>query len=329
MFEKQLLTAALCLCLLAGISVSVRGLETEKTEAAVENAETTEESPADSVIMETGLCGKDGDNLTYTLYWDGTLVVKGTGEMQDFQAPGGSGLIPDAPWKTDCVKAVIEDGVTSVGENAFMSCLKLERVELAGSVQRIGKSAFAGSSCLKSVTLREGTCEIGPYAFSQCDHLEEADIPGACAIGGSAFIACSSLKRVNLGEGLVSIGQVAFYGCSGLEEIEIPKSVETIGVYPFLDSGLARAWIQPGWEYEEGVFPDGCEVLLREGPDPLEKCVTVFAACYESGALAEIVQGGMEGGKPLFSREIPAGWVMYFLDENGVPVCPAEEVIEP
>lgn len=311
MLSKQMLAATLSLFLLAGMPVPVHGLETE---AAGEN-------PAALGIMDTGPCGRDGDNLTYTLYEDGTLVISGTGEMRDFQAPGGSGQIPDAPWKTDCVKAVIEDGVTSVGENAFMSCSKLEHVELARSVRSVGEGAFSGSSCLKSVTLREGACTVGAFAFSQCDRLEEADIPGACAIGGQAFAGCVCLSRVNLGEGLASIGSAAFYCCSGLEEIEMPESVETIGVYPFLDSGLVRAWIQPGWEYEEGVFPDGCEVLFREEPDPPEDCVTVFATCYEGGALAEIVQGGMESGKPLFSREIPAGWTLYFLDPDGRPIC--------
>ena len=35
-------------------------------------------------VKKTGSCGIDGDNVTYTLYEDGTLVIAGSGKMKNF-----------------------------------------------------------------------------------------------------------------------------------------------------------------------------------------------------------------------------------------------------
>ena len=64
-------------------------------------------------MIKSGSCGK---NLTWTLDKDGTLTIKGTGEMKNY---AGS----DNPWNRLRVKiVVIQQGLTSIGKEAFRDC---------------------------------------------------------------------------------------------------------------------------------------------------------------------------------------------------------------
>lgn len=39
---------------------------------------------AEPAVIDSGTCGADGDNLTWTLYDTGELVIDGTGRMTDY-----------------------------------------------------------------------------------------------------------------------------------------------------------------------------------------------------------------------------------------------------
>lgn len=55
--------------------------------------------------------GTCGENLTWTLDDDGLLTISGTGDMSDYMFRG--------PWNYAPKAVVIEEGVTSIGKNAF------------------------------------------------------------------------------------------------------------------------------------------------------------------------------------------------------------------
>ncbi len=64
-------------------------------------------------VVDRGFCGAQGENLTWTLYDDGELVISGEGEMYHDSS---------APWRIYEKKIVfitLQEGVTSVGSNAF------------------------------------------------------------------------------------------------------------------------------------------------------------------------------------------------------------------
>lgn len=72
-------------------------------------------------VVDSGYCGAQGENLTWTLYDDGELVISGEGEM-DWYYMGTVKASKLAPWadlydKIDVI--TIEEGVTSIGYNAF------------------------------------------------------------------------------------------------------------------------------------------------------------------------------------------------------------------
>ncbi len=79
---------------------------------------------------------------------NGTLTISGTGAMADYG-------VGKAPWNGSCAsitKVIIEDGVTSIGANAFYNCTSLSPVTIGSSVTSIGEYAFKDCTSLAFVT---------------------------------------------------------------------------------------------------------------------------------------------------------------------------------
>jgi hypothetical protein len=82
---------------------------------------------------------------------DSTLTISGTGDMPDYiyVSPYKANTFKIAPWfshKNKIKKVVIEDGVTSIGNEAFFLCSSLASITIPNSVTSIGKGAF--SNCI-------------------------------------------------------------------------------------------------------------------------------------------------------------------------------------
>ena len=146
------------------------------------------------------------------------------------------------------------DGVTFIGDDAFVGCSSLTSVTIPNSVTSIGKYAFWYCSSLTSVTIPNSVTSIGDYAFSCCSRLTSVTIPNSVtSIGSSVFYYCSSLTSVTIPNSVTSIGNSAFYGCSSLTSVTIPNSVTSIGIYAFYHctklkdvyySGTEEQWSQ-------------------------------------------------------------------------------------
>lgn len=136
------------------------------------------------------LCGfgSCGENLTWSITGDGTLVITGTGAMDDF------GNDARAPWEDleDDIKALrVEEGVTGIGECAFYGCGKLESVSLPSSLTEIRYSAFEYCSRLTSLILPAKLETIGSRAFANCYGVKSVFIPkSVTSIGRYAFDGC-------------------------------------------------------------------------------------------------------------------------------------------
>ena len=188
--------------------------------------------PAAALADTAAKSGKCGDNVTWTLSEDGTLTISGKGKMWDY----GTSTHGDAPWAYIGVKnVVVNDGVTTIGEQAFAGLFYLESASIPKSVNNIGRQAFRGSN-LKSVTIAGSNTVIETEAFYLCDYLETLTImSGTTKIGSYAFSGCSSLKSITLPDSVTQILDSAFQSCSKLETIRIPKNVKTIYYSTFAD----------------------------------------------------------------------------------------------
>jgi len=65
----------------------------------------------------------------------------------------------------------IPDGVTSIGDHAFIQCARLTSVTIPDSVTSIGAVAFRDCYGLKSVTIPDSITKIKMGAFSSCSNL--------------------------------------------------------------------------------------------------------------------------------------------------------------
>ena len=122
---------------------------------------------------ETNFSGTCGENVTWTIDYNGMLTISGTGEMDNWDYDSST-----PPWNDsteDINEVCIEDGVTSIGDNAFMRCFNLTSVTIPESVTNIGEHAFCGSG-LTSVTIPESVTNIAWGAFSNCYDLTSVTI---------------------------------------------------------------------------------------------------------------------------------------------------------
>ena len=97
-----------------------------------------------------GPCGANGYNLIWSLSCDGTLTISGTGAMVHYWS------YPDIPWwnyRGSIQRIVIEEGVTTIGNHAFVQCSNLTSVSLPNTLTAISYLAFGHCIGLPSLTI--------------------------------------------------------------------------------------------------------------------------------------------------------------------------------
>lgn len=166
-----------------------------------------------------------GENLTWKLE-NGILTISGSGEMWDMHYTGA-----DTPWGDDkylVTSIVIEDGVSSIGENAFRFCSNVQNVKIPDSVLKIGKEAFWQCREITEIDLGAGVKTIGNGAFGWCTSLTSIRAINVESIERSAFSCCSSLKTFIMPESVKSLGAFVFNECTGLENVVLPDGLSEV-----------------------------------------------------------------------------------------------------
>ncbi|MBQ7670616.1 MAG: leucine-rich repeat domain-containing protein [Clostridia bacterium] len=261
--------------------------------------------PFVSSAAESGTCG---ENLTWT-YDGGTLTISGTGEMTNFY---DNNMPPWYEHAGEITSAIVEEGVTSLGELAFYECDSLTNVVLPSTLT-----------------------EIGIRAFKDCTSLAYLNIPTSLyAIGESAFENCSLLNGIRLSEGVVIISDKAFFRCSSLSSITIPSTVNFLGMVVFgYCHSLLRVDIRcPIEKLPDGAFYD-CEMLYDVGlPDTLvsvgsrsfHNCINLNTVYYtgdnSDGIFDELIEddnGFTPGNGNLVETDMPSSSGLAFESATG------------
>lgn len=217
---KKIIIAALAiLAVLIIIAIAFMGGDREAEPAAASDKETDikeeQEEPAGEQTKEEILEGQCGENVFWTLELGiGRLTISGEGPMDDFNGTWYKDVDDqeDDPEKTlppwteyrDKIRSlVIEEGVTSIGDNSFENCHNLSKVLFGEGLTYIGWQAFL-STDLRDVELPDGLREIASDAFNYCVNLKTVACPYSLElINCGAFGECTSLERIAVGENTV------------------------------------------------------------------------------------------------------------------------------
>lgn len=169
-------------------------------------------------------CGPNASNIV-TAHFDsasGTLTFSGEGAMENYQT-----MHYVAPWKeisNQIKKIVIQNGVTSIGSNAFYQCSDMQAtldLSDANALTSIGDNAFYECKKLTgSLEIPDSVTEIGAEAFLDCNNLSgNFELPeGLQSVGNDAFYNCYNLTGgLKLPDTVTSIGTGAFYNCAKLD----------------------------------------------------------------------------------------------------------------
>ena len=157
-----------------------------------------------------------------------SVVIVPYYSLEDYEVDWGT------VWE-ECDKVLVgalraEDfqGVTSIANNAYKDVWVLWSVEIPEGVSIIGDYAFMKCQGLRYATIPESVSgsNLGKYAFCDCENLEEVVLPSKITkIRGLCFCNCKALKKITIPEGVIGIYGHAFYGCESLRELTVPESV--------------------------------------------------------------------------------------------------------
>jgi len=166
------------------------------------------------------------------IVWDlsPTMTAKMAYNVLTVSTSKGPEMMPNytlqSPWSNSydnyIYSAVIEDGVSTVGDGAFWGCRALTSVTIPKTVTSIGLRAFSGCSNLSSVTIPEGVRTIGRYAFQYCNTLSTVSLPNTVTtIGRNAFYYCLALSSITIPKSVTKIEDYAFYECTRLKRVTV------------------------------------------------------------------------------------------------------------
>ena len=234
--------------------------------------------------------GTWGD-LTWTLdSKTGELIISGEGEMDKLSS------FSNNAWRTHSnliTTVTINDGITSIANNAFYECYNLKSIYIPDSVTSIGNYSFYTCFALTSINITKGIESIGEEALYGCKNLTNItvdenntyyksidgnlyskdaktlilyatgksensfNIPaGVKIIGDYAFSACNNLTSIIIPDSVTDIKYRAFQSCRSLKSINIPESVLNVDADAFFGcSGLKSVTISKNqsWIYS-GTF---------------------------------------------------------------------------
>ena len=176
------------------------------------------------IVKQKASSGKCGENLTWTFDDEGTLTISGTGEM-DLYYFYDIGRLGQTPWYGyNIKKVIIKNGVSSIGDCAFLDCTNLTSVTIPNSVTYIGNYAFLGCSSITTVTIPSGVRRIAEKTFASCFSLTSIKIPDSVkSIEESVFADCRSLTSITIPKNVSTIGYNVFDGCLKLTSITVDE----------------------------------------------------------------------------------------------------------
>ena len=147
------------------------------------------------------------------------------------------------------------DGGTSETPPWYPHVNRISSLTIGEGVTRIGDYAFMLCSFVTEVVIPESVTSMGYWAFNYCTGLQEAYIgDGVTEIAAKAFAECTALKTVVIGKSIQRIGDQAFNTRSSWDQMTLEKITVLFddiasGSFPVLESGSRGVFPKPGgWD---------------------------------------------------------------------------------
>lgn len=192
--------------LLLFATINIVGVKKVKAAETV----TTTESGEPTATYDAG-----ADIKAYWYESTKTLVFKGTGAMDNYVSAYYQ------PWKAirnEVKKAVIEEGITSIGESSLREFMNMEEVTIPNTVKKI--ETYSIYYCaLKTITIPDSVEEIGDYALASNDYTEITVPESVKTLGKEVLKNCGSLITITLPDSITSVGDNLFVNDYSLENI--------------------------------------------------------------------------------------------------------------
>ena len=159
-----------------------------------------------------------------------------------------------------CPVSVIPEGVTEIGEEAFVGFTNLREITLPSSIQTIGEAAFFHCIKLEKVKFPISLKTIQSYAFSYCFNLTEVYFPN----------------------GLQTIGREAFNNCQKIRSVVLPDSVETIDKNAFQYCTVYTSYLKDrsGWYVYEDPFISSARYYWSQWSATVYGCRLAYDGVY-------------------------------------------------
>lgn len=138
-------------------------------------------------VREATKQGTCGTSLEWAVA-DGILVITGSGAMADYTG----GKTPWIEYAQSIYTVYLPEGLTTIGDNAFMGLSRLYQITLPQTLTAIGKDAFNRCTLLEEITLPASVATLEEGIFFSCSNLRKVTVLNPqCIIEGNILNGAS------------------------------------------------------------------------------------------------------------------------------------------
>ncbi len=193
----------------------------------------------------------------------------------------------------------LPEGVTTIGDNAFVSSTSLKTLTLPEGVTTIGDHAFMWSN-LKNITLPASVTTIGLDTFTACFDLQSIDVSpentSYQSIDGVLFSkdgttllhypASREGESYTFPEGVTTIRYHAFYESRRLRSLTLPETITTVEKLAFDRCKSLKTFVPNMAAMEEGRFEHLTRLERIQFPEGLTTIPNgSLARCQKLGSI--------------------------------------------
>lgn len=172
-------------------------------------------------FAESETQGSAGENITWTYDGNGTITFSGTGEMNTVRTW--------SQYDDEITTAIISEGITTISDNCFLNCKKLETVRFPDSLETIGEWAFSNTSLSGTLSLPKNIKTIKSAAFNTTLIEGTLRFPNSVDSIGSGSFAQTNINKIVLNDNIKTLGNGAFHNNKYLTGIvELPEGITVI-----------------------------------------------------------------------------------------------------